>query len=368
MLINHNQAIASQRPFYYICSMEFSAQQIATILHGEVVGNPDAIVSGLAKIEEGTTGTLSFLSNSKYEEFVYTTRATICIVNNTFQPSKPLPETLTLVKVEDAYACFAKLLDVYNQMRQKQAGIEQPSFISENTQIGEGLYLGAFAYISEGAKIGNNVKIYPNTFIGDNVVIGNDTVLHSGVKIYADCVIGNRCVIHAGTVIGSDGFGFAPNEQGVFSKVPQIGNVILEDDVEIGANATIDCATLGSTIIRKGVKIDNLVHLAHNVEIGEHSALAAQVGIAGSAKLGKHIQVGGQAGISGHLHIADGTRIVAQSGIPSTVKKPDTLMGSPGIPLEDFKKSYFGFRKLPFLIQKINELEQKIKTLSKAAE
>lgn len=348
--------------------MEFSAQQIATILQGEVVGNQDAIVSGLAKIEEGTTGTLSFLSNNKYEEFIYTTGSTICIVNKTFEPTKPLPDTLTLIKVDDAYACFAKLLDVYNQMRQKQPKIEQPSFISEGATIGSGLYLGAFAYISDGAKIGNNVKIYPNVFVGDNVVIGNDTVLHAGVKIYADCVIGDRCVIHAGTVIGSDGFGFAPNEQGVFSKVPQIGNVLIEDDVEIGANATIDCATLGSTIIRKGVKIDNLVHLAHNVEIGDHSALAAQVGIAGSAKLGKHIMVGGQAGISGHLHIADGTKIVAQSGIPSTVKKADTLMGSPGIPIEEFKKSYFGFRKLSFILQKLNELDQKLKSVSKPSE
>jgi UDP-3-O-[3-hydroxymyristoyl] glucosamine N-acyltransferase len=348
--------------------MEFSALQIATILNGEVVGNPEVTVSGLAKIEEGTSGTLSFLSNPKYEEYIYKTGASVCIVNNTFVPLKPLPETLTLVKVEDAYACFAKLLDVYNQMRQKQARIEQPSFISEKAQVGEGIYLGAFAYISDGAKIGNNVKIYPNVYVGDNVVVGDDTILHPGVRIYADCVIGARCILHAGVVIGSDGFGYAPDEKGVFSRVPQIGNVVLEDDVEIGANSTVDCATLGSTILRKGVKIDNLVHLAHNVEIGDHSALAAQVGVAGSAKIGKHVMVGGQAGISGHLHIADGTKIVAQSGIPSSVKKAETLMGSPGIPIEDFKKSYFGFRKLPFLLQKINELEQKIKTLSKSAE
>lgn len=348
--------------------MEFSALQIATILNGEVVGNPDVTVSGLAKIEEGTSGTLSFLSNPKYEEYIYKTGASVCIVNDTFEPVKPLPETLTLVKVEDAYACFAKLLEVYNQMRQKQARIEQPSFISEKAQVGEGLYLGAFAYISDGAKIGNNVKIYPNVYVGDNVVIGDDTILHPGVRIYADCVIGARCILHAGAVIGSDGFGYAPDENGVYSRVPQIGNVILEEDVEIGANSTVDCATLGSTILRKGVKIDNLVHLAHNVEVGDHTALAAQVGVAGSAKIGKHVMVGGQAGISGHLHIADGTKIVAQSGIPNTVKKAETLMGSPGIPIEDFKKSYFGFRKLPFLLQKINELEQKIKTLSKSAE
>lgn len=348
--------------------MEFSAQQIAAILQGEVAGNPDVTVTGLSKIDEGIPGTLSFLSNPKYQDFIYTTQASICIVSNTFEPQKELPETLTLIKVEDAYACFAKLLEVYSQMRQKQPAIEQPSFIADGVEPGEGLYLGAFAYISAGVMIGKNVKIYPNTFIGDNVKIGDDTVIHAGVKIYADCVIGARCVLHAGTVIGSDGFGFAPDEQGVFSKVPQIGNVILEDDVEIGANCTIDCATMGSTILRKGVKIDNLVHLAHNVEIGEHSAMAAQVGVAGSAKIGKHVMVGGQAGISGHLHIADGTKIVAQSGIPSTVKKADTLMGSPGIPIEDFKKSYFGFRKLPFLLQKINELEQKLKTLTKSAE
>jgi UDP-3-O-[3-hydroxymyristoyl] glucosamine N-acyltransferase len=253
-------------------------------------------------------------------------------------------------------------------MRQKQAKIEQPSFISESAQVGEGIYLGAFAYISDGAKIGNNVKIYPNVYVGDGVTVGDDTILHPGVRIYADCVIGARCILHAGVVIGSDGFGYAPDEKGVFSRVPQIGNVVLEDDVEIGANSTVDCATLGSTILRKGVKIDNLVHLAHNVEVGEHSALAAQVGVAGSAKIGKHVMVGGQAGISGHLFIADGAKIVAQSGIPSSVKKAETLMGSPGIPIEDFKKSYFGFRKLPFLLQKINELEQKVKTLSKSAE
>jgi UDP-3-O-[3-hydroxymyristoyl] glucosamine N-acyltransferase len=348
--------------------MEFSALQIANILNGEVVGNPDVTVSGLAKIEEGTPGSLSFLSNPKYEEYIYKTGASICIVNNTFEATKPLPDTLTLVKVEDAYACFAKLLDVYNQMRQKQPKIEQPSFVSEKAQVGTGIYLGAFAYVADGAKIGDNVKIYPGVYVGDNVTIGDDTIIHPGVRIYADCVIGARCIIHAGTVIGSDGFGYAPNEQGIYSRVPQIGNVVLEDDVEIGANSTIDCATLGSTVIRKGVKIDNLVHLAHNVEVGDHTAIAAQVGIAGSAKIGKHVMIGGQAGISGHLHIADGTKIVAQSGIPSTVKKAETLMGSPGIPIEDFKKSYFGFRKLPFLLQKINELDQKIKTLSKSAE
>lgn len=348
--------------------MEFSALQIANILQGEVQGNPDVTVNGLAKIEEGSKGMLSFLSNPKYEEYIYTTESSICIVNKTFSPSKDLPSTLTLVKVEDAYACFAKLLEVYSQMNQKQPKIEQPSFISESSKVGEGLYLGAFAYIGENVVIGKNAKIYPQAYIGDNVVIGDDCIIHSGVKIYAGTKIGDRCVLHAGVVLGSDGFGFAPDEKGVFSKVPQIGNVVLESDVEIGSNSTIDCATMGSTVIRQGVKIDNLVHLAHNVEVGNHSALAAQAGVAGSAKIGKHVMVGGQVGISGHLHIADGTKIVAQSGIPNTVRKAEILMGSPAIPMDEYKKSFVGFRRLPFMIKKIAELEEQIKTLSKSAE
>lgn len=345
--------------------MEFSAQQIAGILAGEIHGNPDVKVHTLAKIEEGVSGSLSFLANPKYEEFIYTTGASICIVNNTFVPTKALPETLTLIKVADAYSCFAKLLEVYNQLNVQQARVEQPSHIAETATVGEGLYLGAFAYIGEKAVVGKNVHIYPNAYIGDGVVIGDNTVIHAGVRIYAACKIGASCILHAGVVIGADGFGFAPNEKGEFQKVPQIGNVILENFVEVGANSTIDRATMGSTIIRKGVKIDNLVQIAHNVDIGENSAMAAQVGIAGSAKIGKHVMIGGQAGIAGHLHIADGTKIVAQSGIPSTVKKADTLMGSPGIPIDDFKKSYFGFRKLPFILQKIQELDQKVKELLK---
>lgn len=345
--------------------MEFSAEQIAGILNGEVVGDPQVKVSGLAKIEEGHEGALSFLANSKYEEYIYSTGSSICIVNNSFTPSKDLPASLTLIKVEDAYACFAKLLELYSQMSKKQPKIEQPSFISDTAVVGEGLYLGAFAYIGANSRIGENVTIYPNVYIGENVEIGEGSVLHPGSAVYADCKIGKNCIIHAGVVIGADGFGFAPDENGVFSKVPQIGNVILEDNVEVGSNSTIDRATMGSTIIRKGVKIDNLCQIAHNVEVGENSAMAAQVGIAGSAKIGRSVMIGGQAGISGHLHIADGTKIVAQSGIPSTVKKADTLMGSPGIPIDDFKKSYFGFRKLPFILNKINELDQKIKELNK---
>ncbi len=345
--------------------MEFSAEQIAGILNGEILGNPEVKVTALSKIEEGTEGTLSFLSNPKYEEYIYSTGASICIVNKTFVPLKELPKTLTLVQVDDAYACFAKLLDFYNQMRLKPAKIEQPSFVADSAKTGEGLYLGAFAYISDGAILGENVKIYPNVYIGDNVTIGDNSIVYPGANIYADCKIGKNCIIHSGVIIGADGFGFAPDANGEYQKIPQIGNVILEDFVEVGSNSTIDRATLGSTIIRRGVKIDNLCQIAHNVEIGKNTAMAAQVGIAGSAKIGERVMIGGQAGIAGHLHIADETKIVAQSGIPNTIKRADTLMGSPAIPLDDFKKSYVGFRKLPFILNKIQEFDQKLKELVK---
>ncbi|MGB0933609.1 MAG: UDP-3-O-(3-hydroxymyristoyl)glucosamine N-acyltransferase [Lishizhenia sp.] len=342
--------------------MKFTAEQIAGIINGDVVGNKDVEVSGLSKIEEGEPGTLSFLANMKYAEFIYSTAASIAIVGKDFEPSKDLPNTLTLIKVEDAYACFAQLLEVYNQMRTKQPKIEQPSFISESAEIGKDIYLGAFAYIGDGAKIGDNVKIYPNAYIGDNAVIGNNTTIHPGASVYADCVVGENCILHSGCIVGADGFGFAPDENGDFQKVPQIGNVVLEDNVEIGSNATIDRATLGSTILRKGVKLDNLVHIAHNVEIGKNSAFAAQAGVAGSAKIGENVMVGGQAGISGHIKVADRTSVVAQSGIPGNIKKSDRiLMGSPGIDIEDFKKSYFGFRKLPYILKKLRELEDIIK-------
>ena len=345
--------------------MEFTAEQIAEILQGEIVGDKSVTVKGLAKIEEGLPNALSFLSNPKYEEYVYTTQSSICIVNKTFEPSKELPSTLTLIKVQDAYACFAKLLEVYNNLSKKNPEIEPYSFIHSTSKIGEGLYLGSFSYISKNAEIGKNVTIYPNVFVGEGVKIGDNTTLHPNVIVYQDCQVGNNCILHGGTVIGSDGFGFAPNEQGEFQKVPQIGNVVIEDNVEIGSNCSIDRATMGSTIIRRGVKIDNLCQIAHNVEVGQNSAMAAQVGIAGSAKIGRSVMIGGQAGINGHLNIADGTKIVAQSGIPSSVKKAETLMGSPGIPLDDFKKSYFGFRKLPYILNKLAELEKELKTLKK---
>ncbi len=345
--------------------MEFTAEQIAGILNGEVEGNAAITVNSLAKIEEGKLGTLSFLSNPKYEEYIYKTEASICIVNKSFNPSKSLPSTLTLVKVDDAYSCFAKLLEFYDQMRRKQPKIETPSSIAESAKIGENIHLGAFSYIGENAEIGDNVVIYPNVYIGENVKIGNNVTLHPGVTVYVDCVIGNNCTIHAGTIIGSDGFGFAPSDSGEYSKIPQIGNVILEDNVEIGSNCTIDRATMGSTVIRKGVKLDNLIQIAHNVEVGKNTVMASQVGVAGSTKIGERVMIGGQAGISGHIHIADETKIVAQSGIPNTIKKADSLMGSPGIPLEDFKKSYFGFRKLPQILKRLQEVENKIKELTK---
>ena len=343
--------------------MEFSASQIAAIVNGEIIGSSSVIVTDLAKIEEGKEGTLSFLSNPKYEEFIYTTKSSICIVNKDFIPVKPLPLSLTLIKVENSYTCFAQLLELYDNLNKKEAKIEQPSFIDNSAVIGTDLYLGAFAYIGKNVEIGNNVVIYPNVYLGDNVKIGSNTVLHPGVSIYFGCKIGENCIIHAGTVVGSDGFGFAPNSEGVFQKIPQIGNVIIENNVEIGSNCAIDRATMGSTFIREGVKIDNLCQIAHNVEIGENSALAALVAVAGSAKIGKRVMIGGQAAINGHLSIADDTKIVGQSGVVKTVKEAVTLMGTPAIPLNDFKKSSVGFRKLPFILSKLEELEKKIKDL-----
>lgn len=343
--------------------MEFSASQIAAIVNGEIIGSSSVIVTDLAKIEEGKEGTLSFLSNPKYEEYIYTTKSSICIVNKDFIPVKPLPLSLTLIKVENSYTCFAQLLELFDNLNKKEAKIEQPSFIDNSAVIGSDLYLGAFAYIGKNVEIGNNVVIYPNVYLGDNVKIGSNTILHPGVSIYFGCKIGENCIIHAGTVVGSDGFGFAPNSEGVFQKIPQIGNVIIENNVEIGSNCAIDRATMGSTFIREGVKIDNLCQIAHNVDIGENSALAALVAVAGSAKIGKRVMIGGQAAINGHLSIADDTKIVGQSGVVKTVKEAVTLMGTPAIPLNDFKKSSVGFRKLPFILSKLEELEKKIKDL-----
>jgi len=339
--------------------MEFSAEQIADLLDGEIIGDAHIRVTGLAKIEEGTTGTLSFLANPKYEEYIYSTASSICIVNKSFSPDKELPTTLTLIKVDDAYGCFAKLLHFYDQMKRKQPKIEQGVYVSETAVLGANIHLGANAYISDGAMIGDNTVIYPNSFIGENVQIGANCTIYANVSIYDGCKIGDSCTIHSGAVIGADGFGFNPDANGVFGKIPQIGIVILEDNVDVGANSTIDRATMGATIIRKGVKIDNLCQIGHNVEIDENSAMAAQVGIAGSTKIGKHVLMGGQAGISGHIHIADQTRIAAQSGIAKSIKETNTtVMGSPAVPIDEFKKSFVGFRKLPDILKKIKRIEE----------
>lgn len=339
--------------------MKFTAAQIAGILEGEVVGNPDAEVFKLSKIEEGTEGSLTFLANPKYTNYIYSTKATVTIVNNTFDPEQEI--TTTLIKVEDAYKSFSKLLEYYNQVKLMKSGIEQPSVISEGVTYGSDLYLGSFCYIGKNVTIGNNVKIYPNSFIGDNVTIGDDCVFFAGVRIYSETVIGNRCTIHSGTIIGSDGFGFAPQEDGTYVKVPQIGNVIIEDDVEIGACTTVDRATLGSTIIRKGVKLDNHIQVAHNVEIGENTVIAAQTGIAGTTKIGKNCLIGGQVGFAGHLVIGDGVKIQAQSGIGKNLEAGEVVQGSPAFNYGDFAKSFVHFRNLPKIVTDLEELKNKIK-------
>ncbi len=336
--------------------MKFTAQQIADILEGDIVGDPEVKVSKLAKIEEGEAGALTFLANPKYTAFIYTTKASITIVNRTFEPEEPL--STTLIKVDDAYKAFSKLLEYYNQVKLNKFGVEQPSFVAETSSYGENVYIGAFSYIGENVKIGANVKIFPNAYIGDNVTIGNDTIIFSGSKVYSECVVGNNCVINSGAIIGADGFGFAPNEKGEYHKVPQTGNVILEDFVDIGAATTIDRATLGSTVIRRGVKLDNQIQIAHNVEIGKNTVIAAQTGIAGSTKIGENCQIGGQVGIVGHITIGNNVRIQAQSGIGRNVKDNEVLQGSPALAYGDYNKSYVHFKNLPKIIKKFNDIEK----------
>jgi len=338
--------------------MKFTAEQIAGILEGEVIGNPNAEVYKLAKIEEGTSGSLTFLANPKYQNYIYSTQATITIVNTTFEAEQPI--TTTLIKVEDAYKSFSKLLEYYNQVKLMKSGIEQPSVLSENVTYGSDLYLGSFCYVGKNVTIGNNVKIYPNTFIGDNVIIGDNCVFFAGVRIYSETEIGANCVIHSGSIIGSDGFGFAPLEDGTYSKIPQIGNVILEENVEVGACTTIDRATLGSTIIRKGVKLDNQIQIAHNVEIGENTVIASQTGIAGSTKIGKNCMIGGQVGIVGHIVIGNGVRIQAQSGIGKSIADGETVQGTPAFNYGDFTKSYVHFRNLPKIVADLEDVKKKI--------
>ena len=338
--------------------MKFTAAQIAVILEGEVEGNSEIEVSKLSKIEEGGPESLSFLANPKYTQFIYTTKASIVIVNKIFKAEKKINSTL--IRVEDAYKSFSKLLEYYNQVKMNKTGIESPVFISKSAIYGENIYIGAFAYLGENIKIGNNTKIYPNVYIGDNVVIGDNVILFSGAKIYSDTLIGDNCVIHSCAILGADGFGFAPNEQGEFIKVPQTGNVVIEDNVDVGAAASIDRATLGSTIIRKGVKLDNHIQIAHNVEIGKNTVIAAQTGIAGSAKIGENCMIGGQVGIVGHITIGNNVKIQAQSGIGRNVKDNETLQGSPALPYSDYNKSYVHFKNLPKTMNRINILEKTI--------
>ena len=336
--------------------MKFTAQQIAGILEGDVVGNPDVEVSKLSKIEEGFEGSLTFLANPKYTNYIYTTNASVTIVNKSFVAENEIKTTL--IKVEDAYEAFSKLLEYYNQVKNNKEGIESPVYISDSARYGESIYLGAFAYIGENVVIGDHVKIFPNAYIGDNVTIDDNTSVFSGAKIYSETIIGKNCVIHSGAIIGADGFGFAPNGNGVYKKVPQIGNVILEDFVDVGAATTIDRATLGSTIIRKGVKLDNQIQIAHNVEIGRNTVIAAQTGIAGSTKIGENCQIGGQVGIVGHITIGNNVKIQAQSGIGRHVKDNEVLQGSPAIPYGDYNKSYVHFKNLPTIVKNINDLEK----------
>ena len=339
--------------------MKFTANQIAGILNGEVIGNPDAEVYKLSKIEEGTEGSLTFLSNPKYLNHIYTTQATITIVNNTFIPESEL--STTLIKVEDAYLSFSKLLEFYDQAKKaNKIGIEQPTFISQTAKYGANFYLGSFSYVEDQVALGNNVKIYPNCYIGENVTIGDNVIVFSGAKIYSDTVIGSNCIIQSGAIVGADGFGFAPNPDGTFSKIPQIGNVILEDNVDVGANTMIDKATMGSTIIRKGVKLDNLIQIGHNVEIGENTVIAAQTGIAGSTKIGKNCMIGGQVGIAGHLIIGNNVRIQAQSGVGRNISDNEILQGSPTFGYNDFSKSYVHFKNLPKIVTEIQELKKQI--------
>lgn len=345
--------------------MKFTAEQIAGVLGGEVVGNPQAEVYKLSKIEEGSEGSISFLSNPKYFPYVYSTLATITIVNNSFFPEGPV--NTTLIKVEDAYLSFTKLLEFYDQAKKgSKIGIEQPSFISENSKYGANLYLGCFSYVEKNVVLGDHVKIYPNCFIGENVKIGNNVTIFAGAKIHSDTEIGNNCVIYSGAIIGADGFGFAPNEDGTYTKIPQIGNVIIEDNVDIGANTTIDKATMGSTIIRKGVKLDNLIQIGHNVEIGENTVIAAQTGIAGSTKIGKNGMIGGQVGIVGHLIIGNNVRIQGQSGVTRNVKDNEIVQGSPAFGYNDFSKSYVHFKNLSKIVKEIEELKIELKNQKNA--
>jgi UDP-3-O-[3-hydroxymyristoyl] glucosamine N-acyltransferase len=342
--------------------MEFTAQQIADFLKGTVEGDPAAKVSGFSKIEEGIPGTITFLANPKYEHFIYQTKASIVLVNEDFSPASEIKTTL--IRVPNAYTSLAMLLNLAEQSTIRKSGIDSSAFIARTAVVGENGYIGTLAYIGEGTTIGKGCMIYPHTYIGDRVKIGDNTIIYPHVTIYDGCIVGNNCILHAGSVIGSDGFGFAP-ENGVYKKIPQLGNVVVEDEVEVGANTTIDRAVIGSTTIHKGVKLDNLIQVGHNVEIGEHTVMASQVGIAGSTKVGSNCMFGGQAGLGGHITIGDNSQIGAQSGIISNIGKNSRIMGYPAIPIRKFMQSSIVIKKLPEIYRTLNRLEEEVAELKK---
>ena len=342
--------------------MEFTAQQIAAFLRGTVEGDPEVKVSNFSKIEEGKPGTLTFLANPKYEHHIYHTEASIVLVNQDFTPTEPIHTTL--IRVENAYTALAQLLNMVEQAKSKKSGVDSTAFIAPTASVGEDCYIGNMAYIGERVKLGNNCQVYPFAYIGDNVEIGDNTILYPHVTVYHDCRIGQHCILHAGSVIGADGFGFAPEGE-QYKKIPQLGNVVIEDNVEIGANTTIDRAVMDSTIIRQGVKLDNLIQIAHNVEVGENTIMAAQVGIAGSVKVGKHCMFGGQVGLAGHIQIADDVTLGAQAGVISSVKEATTLLGAPAIQARNFMRSSAIFNRLPELYRTIGQLQREVETLKK---
>jgi UDP-3-O-[3-hydroxymyristoyl] glucosamine N-acyltransferase len=338
--------------------MRFSASQIATLLQGEVEGDPHVWVDDLAKIEEGKPGTLTFLANLKYTDHIYTTGASVAVVAHDFSPTRALPSGLTLIRVNDPRASFGSLLKMTEDLAYERTGIEQPSFISPTASIASGVYIGAFCHIADGAVIEEGAQIFPHSSVGREARVGRNTRIHNGVHIYHRCVVGAHCIIHSGTIIGADGFGFALNPDGTNTKIPQVGNVVIEDHVEIGANTTIDRATMGSTLVRQGAKLDNLIQVGHNAEIGAHTVIAAQTGIAGSTKVGAYCQIGGQVGIAGHLVVGDRVRIAAQSGIASSVPDGAVVQGSPAFPIGEYKRAYIAFRNGTKTEQRLTVLEK----------
>lgn len=344
--------------------MKITAQQLAALVHGTVEGDESTVIVNYAKIEEAEEGCLTFLANPKYTHFIYTTKASAVLVRNEFQPEKPL--STTLIRVEDPYATLAHLLNYVNSLqREDKRGIESPSFVAEGVTMSDDCYVGAFAYVGKNVIIGKNVKIYPQVYVGDNVELGDDVILYPGVKVYHGCKIGNRCIVQAGAVIGSDGFGFAPKEDGTYEKISQVGIVILEDDVEIGSNTTIDRATMGATVVKRGVKLDNLIQVAHNVEIGENTVMAAQVGIAGSTKIGKNNMIGGQVGFAGHITVGDYNGIGAQTGVPNSIGDKQRLLGSPAISALEFARQQVYLKRLPEMAADIKKLKKLIQDSSK---